>query len=1020
MVRSAGRHRRIHLGPVALSLVAVLTLVCGALTFPTRAAALTAPSAATTDGEGASLGVAIEIAVGGYHTCAIVDGGEVQCWGWNDRGAVGDGTTDDRTTPVRVRGLTGATAIAASFQRSCIIEGGRVHCWGKNDRGQLGDGTTTDRTIPAMVQGITGATALAAGVDYTCAIVANGEVRCWGVNNAGQLGDGTTTLRTMPVAVAGVTGATAITAELSTTCALVAGGMVRCWGANEFGQVGDGTTVARTTPTSVGGIGSATAIAAGAHHACAVVEGGEARCWGAKPFGCCGDPAMRDRTPTPVAGIADAVTISAGRNYTCVVRRNGRAACWGDNEYGELGDGTFVPFRPAVDVVGVSGILQISAGYMTTCGLSPTTGLYCWGRNDFGAVGDGSTSHRSLPTAVLGQAPPAAWIECPSTQDEVLVSLERVDTDIASGVGKSWRLSYDTLDLTFRRVANNPNALCTLRSEEGHLSVLMDLTYDGIGERQVGTSTSVATLDYLAMPAVAERCNFFGAGSRVANSCYLTDPPSAGQHTIRWSIPGFTFRAWVNCGLFVCHQTIRTTPPKDFYVTVEALPGGAGANVHWLTQAAETFIHETLIDVLPAVSRLAVFQDPPAEVLVTTPEGTRAGGAFGTERVLVEAPGSAYFSTAGGATVVLIEPSDGEHRVDLSGPPNAAFHLGFTVLDFMTEGRAPAIVEQTEAGVLDSSGHSSSCFALGSAVGCSGSGMTPAPVPLAATPSSATPPPAPRDNAPILFHSGYWVVAADGSVFGFGDASSPGNTPVGTLPAVDIEATPMGNGYWIVDSAGHVFAFGDARHAGGVDGALGGGEAVTSITRTRSGGGYWLVTTLGRVVPFGDAAFLGDLWSIRLNGPVVDSSTTPSGAGYWLVASDGGVFTFGDAAFSGSMGGTRLNAPVRSLVPDADGTGYWLVASDGGVFSFDADFHGSMGDARLNGPVAGMVGSPRGYLMVAEDGGVFTFGDAAYVGSLGATPPSQPVVGAAPILRRASGFQSWMQQPHQRSNGSAR
>jgi hypothetical protein len=99
------------------------------------------------------------------------------------------------------------------------------------------------------------------------------------------------------------------------------------------------------------------------------------------------------------------------------------------------------------------------------------------------------------------------------------------------------------------------------------------------------------------------------------------------------------------------------------------------------------------------------------------------------------------------------------------------------------------------------------------------------------------------------------------------------------------------------------------------------------------------------------------------------------------------------------MGAVPLNAPVQSLVPDPDGEGYWLVASDGGIFAFDAEFHGSMGDVRLNKPVTGMVGFRHGYLMVAEDGGIFTFGDAAFAGSLGDSPPGAPVTSVGALTR---------------------
>jgi len=247
--------------------------------------------------------------------------------------------------------------------------------------------------------------------------------------------------------------------------------------------------------------------------------------------------------------------------------------------------------------------------------------------------------------------------------------------------------------------------------------------------------------------------------------------------------------------------------------------------------------------------------------------------------------------------------------------------------------------------------------------------------------------------------NGYWMVDDSGQVTGFGQAPHFGDVaaaPGQRVKAVDLEPTPTRLGYWIVDDTGQVFGFGDARYLGGVaGGTLAKGEKVTSMSTTRTGAGYWLFTTRGRAIPFGDAHFYGDMSKVALNGPVLDSIPTPSGNGYYMVASDGGIFTFGDARFGGSMGGKRLNAPVQSLVPDPDRSGYWLVASDGGVFAFDAPFRGSMGGVALNKPVTGMVPYGNGYLMVAEDGGIFTFSDRAFLGSLGARPPTRPIVSVA-------------------------
>ncbi|HVM04125.1 MAG TPA: PQQ-dependent sugar dehydrogenase [Acidimicrobiales bacterium] len=216
-------------------------------------------------------------------------------------------------------------------------------------------------------------------------------------------------------------------------------------------------------------------------------------------------------------------------------------------------------------------------------------------------------------------------------------------------------------------------------------------------------------------------------------------------------------------------------------------------------------------------------------------------------------------------------------------------------------------------------------------------------------------------------------------------------------PVVAMAATPSGNGYWLVAADGGVFAFGDAVFRGSTGGTRL-ARPVVAMAPTPSGQGYRLVASDGGVFAFGDAVFRGSTGGLRLAAPVVGAASTPSGNGYWLVAADGGVFAFGDAVFRGSTGGTRLAAPIVGMAATPSGGGYWLVAADGGVFAFgDAVFRGSTGALRLNRPIVGTAPTPSGagYFLVASDGGVFAFGDATFAGSTGALALASPVVGMA-------------------------
>jgi hypothetical protein len=255
--------------------------------------------------------------------------------------------------------------------------------------------------------------------------------------------------------------------------------------------------------------------------------------------------------------------------------------------------------------------------------------------------------------------------------------------------------------------------------------------------------------------------------------------------------------------------------------------------------------------------------------------------------------------------------------------------------------------------------------------------------------------------------SGYWMLGADGWVYGFGNVTAfvDFNAIEGPSPSsvVAMSGRQDGNGYWIVDPAGHVFAWGTARYFGGSPRLIA-GERITTMSPTKTENGYWLFSNRGRAFPFGDARSYGDMSGKHLNGSIVASVASAGGHGYYMVGSDGGIFSFGDARFYGSTGNLRLTKPIIGIAPTPDNRGYWLVGSDGGVFSFgDASFHGSMGAVRLTKPIVGIVAYGNGYLMAGADGGVFDFSSKPFLGSLagdgaGVAPGSGPIVGLAATL----------------------
>jgi PKD repeat protein len=222
--------------------------------------------------------------------------------------------------------------------------------------------------------------------------------------------------------------------------------------------------------------------------------------------------------------------------------------------------------------------------------------------------------------------------------------------------------------------------------------------------------------------------------------------------------------------------------------------------------------------------------------------------------------------------------------------------------------------------------------------------------------------------SPTGDRKGYWLVASDGGVFAFGDSGYYGSlpglglAPAGTVgrralaaPIVGIVPSSNGGGYFMVAADGGVFAFGNAKFVGSCPGIGGCVGTAVAVMPDATGNGYWLVTTAGAVYAFGDAAFLGS--PSPRSSPVTSAVRTPDGKGYWILFADGTVVPFGDAVGLGDPGGRLGGDRASAVFATADGGGYWVATAAGGVDNYgDAPADGSMAGAHLNGPIVAASG----------------------------------------------------------------
>ncbi len=425
----------------ATVLLAAVVLLLSAPVTPAAAEQAAAPP-------GTGRVLAGRIDAGSSHTCAVLDGGTVRCWGNGEFGRLGYGNTDDigdDETPASVgavdlgAGRT-ATAVTAGGSHTCaLLDDGGVRCWGDGDTGRLGYGNADNvgdglgenvgDVGPVDLGAGRTATAITAGGEHTCALLDNATVRCWGNGEFGRLGygnpdnvgDGTgaNVGAVGPVDLGAGRTSTAITAGGgSHTCALLDNGTVRCWGNGAEGRLGYGNTDDvgdDETPASVGAVDlgagrTATAITAGGSHTCALLDNGTVRCWGDNEFGQLGygnDDSVGDGVGENVgdAGPVDlgagrtTTAITAGSDHTCAVLDDGRVRCWGRGEFGPLGYGDTDNVGDGIGATpGDVGPVELGAGRTATaitagshtCAVLNNGRVRCWGFGGDGRLGYGN------------------------------------------------------------------------------------------------------------------------------------------------------------------------------------------------------------------------------------------------------------------------------------------------------------------------------------------------------------------------------------------------------------------------------------------------------------------------------------------------------------------------------------------------------------------------------------------------------------------------------------------------------
>lgn len=225
-----------------------------------------------------------KVAIGRHFMCTLGNEGDVRCFGLNQKGQLGLGTSQGQHIPTTVKGLDEPVVSLSASMGGLFVcaatQSGAVYCWGDNAKGQIGPGGPAAVLAPRLIEGLSGkALEVASGGAHACARLDSGKVACWGEGSDGQLGDGRSTASATPVEVDALTDVTAIATGNAHTCAVRSEGGVYCWGENTYGQAGAIPAGNRPWLANEASFGART-VSCGMAHTCVWGEGGRVKCWG--------------------------------------------------------------------------------------------------------------------------------------------------------------------------------------------------------------------------------------------------------------------------------------------------------------------------------------------------------------------------------------------------------------------------------------------------------------------------------------------------------------------------------------------------------------------------------------------------------------------------------------------------------------------------------------------------------------------------------------------------------------------
>lgn len=349
----------------------------------------------------------LTIAVG-RHAVALKNNGNLNSWGYNPYGGIGNDTTETSYVPISVDcplptfTFTPQTIAGGLSYSVFVCSENNVTATGNNSWGQLGNGTTTNTLTATAVNGLTDVISVSTRDQFTLYLKSDGTVWASGYNGHGQFGNGTTISSSIPMPIPSLSGIVKISTGTFHSLFLKNDGTVWACGRNFSGEVGNGNALQQNTPQQVINVSDVIDIAAGEYHSMFLQSDGTVKSCGDNQDGALGlgDVGWSAKIIPTLVGIQNIKAVGAGFRQSIFIKQDGTVWASGINNSGQLGSGGNESQWSPVLLPNLTGISAATAGYYHALYLKNDGTVWASGYNAYGQLGDGTTIDRDTAVQV--------------------------------------------------------------------------------------------------------------------------------------------------------------------------------------------------------------------------------------------------------------------------------------------------------------------------------------------------------------------------------------------------------------------------------------------------------------------------------------------------------------------------------------------------------------------------------------------------------------------------------------------